>query len=63
MRRAKTQQQMDMIRDAADMLGYAIERLHTTSQVSVKIITPRGPDPRLTVLCTEDDMIVKTQMR
>jgi hypothetical protein len=32
MRRAKTQEEVDMIRDAADLFGYAVERLHTTSQ-------------------------------
>ena len=63
MRRAKTQQQMDMIRDAADLLGYAIEGLHTAAQVRVKIITPRRFNPGPAFLRAEDDMIVKTQMR
>src|SRR5216110_3024477 len=42
---AKSEEQMDMIFDTADLLGDAVDRLHTTAEIGVKIAAPLGVDP------------------
>src|SRR3954451_1691617 len=51
---AKSEKQMNVILDTADLLGDRVERLHTTAKIGVKIAAPLGVNPCFTFFGAED---------
>ena len=62
MRRAKANQQMHMIGDAANALGNSIRRANDSAKICVKISAPSRLDHRLVILRSENDVIMQTQV-
>src|SRR5215210_133893 len=63
MRGAKPEEQMNMIRDPADLHGHAAERLHAAAKIPVQIIPPARLNPGVAILRAEHNVIVKTEVR
>jgi hypothetical protein len=62
MRCAKTEEEMNVVISATDLLGYPIQCLDTAAEVSVQVIAPVGLDPRMTLFRAEDNVVVKAEM-
>jgi len=60
--RTKANQQMHMIRDAANTLGDSICRTNDSTKVRVQISAPRRVDGRLLIFCSKNDVIMQTQV-
>jgi len=60
--RPESDQQMHMIGRATYRLGHASGRANSSTQISVKPVTPSRINKRATFFRAEYDMIVKTEM-
>ena len=63
MRGSQCNQQMHVIRDAADPMWLALESVDYATKIFVQSGADGGSDQRLTVLRAEDQMIVQSEIR
>lgn len=54
---------MDVIGHPANGLGDTVHLTNHTAQICMKAIAPRLSDPRFAPFCTENHMVMQTQMR
>src|SRR5262249_44105375 len=59
----ETEQNVCMVARPADRIGYGIHIFQNSADVGMEIISPGIGDYPRALFCTEDDVIVQTQMR